>query len=172
VGLPVAIVPAALWHSKPSFAPKALHLLVIDCPAFGAGSAVSQRRIWMVGARAAGDLRLPAGVPGQNVSIRDLREHNFRQSRVSQKPLERGVFTLKAFEPLGPWPRPGLVSRLLRRPSSGRADGAFQWPAESKRYRRWKVCRTQGKQPISRGEYSLSRREQLGRQRLYPSVTI
>lgn len=36
-GAAVAIVPAALWHSKPLFAPKALHFLVIDCPAFFAG---------------------------------------------------------------------------------------------------------------------------------------
>jgi hypothetical protein len=53
-----------------------------------------------------------------------------------------------------------------------RAHSAFQWPVESKRYRRWKVCRTRDEQPISGGEYSLSRHEQLGRQRLYPSVTI
>jgi hypothetical protein len=36
-GATVAIVPAALWHSKPLFAPKALHFLVIDCPAFCTG---------------------------------------------------------------------------------------------------------------------------------------
>jgi hypothetical protein len=53
-----------------------------------------------------------------------------------------------------------------------RADTAFQWPVEPKHYRRWKVCRTRDEQPISGGEYSLSRHEQLGRQRLYPSVTI
>jgi hypothetical protein len=45
----------------------------------------------------------------QYVSIRDLRERNFLQFRISQKPLERGVFTLKAVEPLDPSPRPGLV---------------------------------------------------------------
>jgi hypothetical protein len=33
----VALVPAALCHSKPFFAPKALHFLVIDCPTFCAG---------------------------------------------------------------------------------------------------------------------------------------
>jgi hypothetical protein len=33
----------------------------------------------------------------------------FLQLRISQKPLERGVFTLKAFEPLDPSPRTGLV---------------------------------------------------------------
>jgi hypothetical protein len=33
----VAIVQAALWHSKPLFAPKALQFLVIDCPAFYTG---------------------------------------------------------------------------------------------------------------------------------------
>ena len=63
-------------------------------------------------------------------------------------------------------------TRQPGRPSSGRPHGAFQWPAEPKHYRRWKVCRTQGEQPISRGEYSPSGREQLVRQRLYPSVTI
>jgi len=36
-GAALAIVPAALWHSKPLFAPTALHFLVIDCPAFGTG---------------------------------------------------------------------------------------------------------------------------------------
>src|SRR3984957_10879313 len=108
--------------------------------------------------------------PGQDVSIRVLLERTFLQFHISQKPLERGVFTLEIFEPLDPSPRLGLVTRLLIRPSSGRTHGAFQWPTESKHYRRWKVCRTQGKQPISRGEYSPSRREQLVRQRLYPSV--
>jgi hypothetical protein len=36
-GAALAIVPAALWHSKPLFAPKALYFLVIDCPAFCTG---------------------------------------------------------------------------------------------------------------------------------------
>jgi hypothetical protein len=36
----MAFVPAALWHSKPFYAPKALHFLVIDCPAFCAGVAI------------------------------------------------------------------------------------------------------------------------------------
>jgi len=63
-------------------------------------------------------------------------------------------------------------TRQPRRQSSGRAHRALQWPVESKRYRRWKVCRTRDEQPISGGEYSLSRHEQFGRQRLYASVTI
>lgn len=36
-GAAVAFAPAALRHSKPFLAPKALHLFVIDCPAFRAG---------------------------------------------------------------------------------------------------------------------------------------
>jgi hypothetical protein len=40
----VAFVPAALWHSKPFFAPKALHFLVIDCPAFCAGAVMRAGR--------------------------------------------------------------------------------------------------------------------------------
>jgi hypothetical protein len=92
--------------------------------------------------------------------------------RISQKPLERGVFTLEVFEPLDSLSRPGLVTRQPRRQQSGRAHSAFQWPVESKHYRRWKVCRTRDEQPISGGEYSLSGHEQFDRQRLYSSVTI
>ncbi|OBI78024.1 hypothetical protein A9X01_27700 [Mycobacterium asiaticum] len=33
----MAFAATALRHAKPFFAPKALHLLVIDCPAFSAG---------------------------------------------------------------------------------------------------------------------------------------
>src|SRR4029079_607988 len=36
-GAAVAFAPPALRHPKPFLAPKALHLLVIDCPAFRAG---------------------------------------------------------------------------------------------------------------------------------------
>ena len=36
-GAALAIVLAALWHSKPLFAPKALQFLVIDCLAFCTG---------------------------------------------------------------------------------------------------------------------------------------
>jgi hypothetical protein len=36
---------------------------------------------------AAGDSRLPAGVPGLDVSIRDLRDRNFLQFRISQNRL-------------------------------------------------------------------------------------
>jgi hypothetical protein len=148
--------------------------------------------------RAAGDERLAAGVPGRDVSIRDLLERDFLQFRISQKPLERGVFTLEVFEPLDVLPpdrmaacparrtesicgesplrrssaRPGLVTRQPRRQSSGRAHTAFQWPVESKRYCRWKVCRTRDERPISGGEYSPSGHEQLGRQPRYSSVTI
>jgi hypothetical protein len=121
---------------------------------------------------AACDLRLPAGVPGLDVSIRDLRERNFLQFHISQKPLERGVFTLEVFEPLDSSPRQGLVTGQPRPQSSGRAHSTFQWPVEAKHYRRWKVCRTRDEQPISGGEYSLSGHEQFGRQRLYSSVTI
>ena len=116
--------------------------------------------------------RLAADVPGLDVSVRDLPKRGLLQFRISQKPLERGVFTLERFEPRDPPARPGSVTRQPRRQSSGRAHGALQWPVESKRYRRWKVCLTQDEQPISGGEYSLSRHEQFGRRRLYPSVTI
>jgi hypothetical protein len=112
------------------------------------------------------------GVLVDNWGDLDRPPVHFRQFRISQKRLERGVFTLEVFEPLDPSAQPGFVARQPRRQSSGPAHRAFQGQVESKRYRRWKVCRTQGKQPISRGEYSPSRREQLGRQRLYPSVTI
>jgi hypothetical protein len=46
----VAFVPAALWHSKPFFAPKALYFLVIDCPAFCAGVVIRGPKppSWMV----------------------------------------------------------------------------------------------------------------------------
>jgi hypothetical protein len=79
-------------------------------------------------------------------------------TRTSQKPLERGIFTLEVFEPLDVLPpdrmaacparrtestcgesplddrhhEPGLVTRQPRRQSSGRAHSAFQWPVESK----------------------------------------
>jgi hypothetical protein len=81
---------------------------------------------------AAGELGLPAGVPGLDVSIRDLRERNFLQFRISQKRLGRGVFTLEVFESLDSSPRQGLVTRQPRRRSNGRAHRAFQWPVESK----------------------------------------
>ena len=45
-------------------------------------------------------------------------------------------------------------------------------PVQSKHYRRLKVCRIRDERPISGGEYCPSSREQLGRQGLYPSVTI
>ena len=186
-GPAVAFVPAALWHSKPSFASKALHFLVIDCPAF----------CGRCDARAETPSRMVLGVVAQPGPQRRIRIVGV-QFRISQKPLERGVFTLEVVEPLdvlpGPTgspptaprtesscgesplrrssPRPGLVTRQPRCQQSGRAHSAFQSPVESKYYRRWKVCRTRDEQPISGGEYSLSGREQFGRQRLYPSVTI
>ena len=125
----MATVPTTLWHSKPLFAPKALHFLVIDCQpsarARGVGwlevaPVTQQANCSLTPARATGDLRPPAGVPGQNASIRDPRERNFLQFRMSQKPLERGVFTLTAVEPLDLSARPGLVTRQLRRPSRAR----------------------------------------------------
>jgi hypothetical protein len=81
--------------------------------------------------------------------------------RISEKPLARGVFTLEVFCYAG-----------AETATGGRFHSAFQWPVESKHYRRWKVCRTRGERPISGGEYSLSRHEQFDRQRLYSSVTI
>jgi hypothetical protein len=118
------------------------------------------------------DLRLPAGVPGLHVSLRDLHERNYLHFRISQKRFGRGVFTFQVAEPLDSSPRSGSVTRQPRRQLSGQAHSAFQWLVESKRYRRWKVCRTRDEQPISGGEYSLSGREQFVRQRLYPNVTI
>ena len=70
--------------------------------------------------------RLAADVPGLDVSVRDLRERGFLQFRISQKPLERGVFTLKPVEPRDPPARPGSVTREPKRQSSGRANGEFQ----------------------------------------------
>jgi hypothetical protein len=55
----VAIAPAALWHSKPLFAPKALHLLVIDCPALCTGVVIRgpKWRIRIVGLAVTGSWR-------------------------------------------------------------------------------------------------------------------
>ena len=182
----MAFVPAALWHSKPFYAPKALHFLVIDCPAFCA-------RVVM---RAQTSSRMVVGVVAQPGSQRRIRIAGV-QFRISQNPFARGAFTLEVVEPLDVlppdrmqpagaacrkylWrkpvrrfsPRPGLVTWQPRRQQSGRAHSAFQRPVESKYYRRWKVCRTRDEQPISGSEYSPSGCEQFGRQRLYPSVTI
>ena len=158
----MAFVPAALWHSKPFFAPKALYFLVIDCPAFCAGVVIRgpKRPSWMVHglvaqpgpqrririarggrdrfvalggsmvpgdaagelladpSRAAGDERLAAGVPGRDVSLRDLLERDFLQFRISQKPLERGVFTLEVFEPLDVLPPDRMAACPARRTES------------------------------------------------------
>jgi hypothetical protein len=133
-GPAVAFVPAALWHSKPFFASKALHFLVIDCPAF----------CGRCDARAETPSRLVLGVVAQPGPQRRIRIVGV-QFRISQKPLERGVFTLEVVEPLdvlpGPngspptarrtestcgesplrrsSPRPGLVTRQPRRQQSG-----------------------------------------------------
>jgi hypothetical protein len=58
-GAAVAIAPAALWHSKPLFAPKALHLLVIDCPALCTGVVIRgpKWRIRIVGLAVTGSWR-------------------------------------------------------------------------------------------------------------------
>jgi hypothetical protein len=90
----VAIVPAALWHSKPLFAPKTLHFLVIDCPAFCTGVVIPGPEMAQPGPQTSHPDR-GGSRDRQYVSIRDLRERNFLQFRISQKPLERGVFTLK-----------------------------------------------------------------------------
>ncbi len=39
-GTAVAFAAATPWYSKPFFAPKALHFLVLDCPAVSAGVAI------------------------------------------------------------------------------------------------------------------------------------
>ena len=46
----MAFAPSALRYSKPFLAPKALHLLVIDCPAFRAGVVIrgSEPTPWVV----------------------------------------------------------------------------------------------------------------------------
>jgi hypothetical protein len=77
---------ARLWHSKPLFAPKALHFLVIECPAFCTG--VVRR------------------APKWRSEDRNVAARNSFQFRISQKPLERGVFTLELFKPLDFSPRP------------------------------------------------------------------
>src|ERR1700743_3369050 len=71
---------------------------------------------------------------------RSLSAH-LLQVRISQKPLERGVFTLERFEPLDPSPRPGWVTQLSTWPSSGRpnrsitAGGRFVELRVNSRYR-------------------------------------
>jgi hypothetical protein len=41
------------------------------------------------------------GVPGLEVSLRDLLERDLLQLSISQQPLERGIFALELFEPFG-----------------------------------------------------------------------
>jgi hypothetical protein len=79
----VAFVPAALLHSTPFFASKALHFLVIDCRAFCAGVVIRGRSPVADG-------------PSRSGAARTARSHPDRgvQFRIGQKPLERGVFTL------------------------------------------------------------------------------
>ena len=120
----MAIVLAALWHSKPLFAPKALHFLVIDCPAFCTGVVIpgpkwrSQDRNVASGSRgsrdrlvALGDLMLPGDAAGELLADPQHAARNLRPPAsfgISQKPLERDVFTLEVFEPLDSSPRPGF----------------------------------------------------------------
>jgi hypothetical protein len=144
---------------RPSVARKALPLLVIDRPAF-----CMSVRIWPV-----------ADVPWRSSPPRSQRR--VRIERVAATGSGRwaagGAAKVRVAMP---------APRMFRTTAVGYAAAetaleglrlrTFRQPFESKHYRRWKICRTQGKQPISRGEYSPSRREQLGRQRLYPSVTI
>ena len=61
------------------------------------------------------DLRLPAGVPGLHDFISDLHERNFLHSRISQKRLGRGVFTIEVVAPRDSSPRSGSVTRQPRR---------------------------------------------------------
>jgi hypothetical protein len=144
---------------KPSVARKVLPLLVIDRPAFcmsvvmrpvadapwRSSAAGSQRHVRIARVAATGSgRRVAGGAPKVRVAMPAPRI--FRTTAVGYAAAETALEGLR-----------------LRR---------YRQPFDSKHYRRWKICRTQGKRPISRGEYSPSRREQLGRQRLYPSVTI
>jgi hypothetical protein len=104
----VAIVPAALWHSKPLFAPKTLHFLVIDCPAFCTGVVIPgpemaqpgpQRRIRTVGEAVTGNM-FPFAI---SVSA------TFSNSASAKNRLSVAFSRSRAFEPLDPSPRPGLV---------------------------------------------------------------
>jgi hypothetical protein len=74
--------------------------------------------------------------------------------------------------PNGSLPRAAYRKCLCRKPAPTIFSTAGFWPAESRHYSRWKVCRTQDEQPISGSEYSPSGYEQLGRQDSYSSVTI
>jgi peptidoglycan DL-endopeptidase RipA len=80
----------------------------------------------------------PAGVPGLEVSLRDLLERGLLQLGVREQPVERGVLALKIFEPRGviglqaaELVAPAVVGRL-RNPSS-RHNAATSLPSLSSR---------------------------------------
>jgi hypothetical protein len=140
------VAPAVPRPVQTLFAPKALHFLVFDCRADARALRYAIRDA-VPDCRSWTDVTQAGEPPGSD-----------------QKPLGRDDLT----------PRSSIrfSHAAAETAIELRLQTDFQRPAKSEDCRRGKVCRTQDEQPISGGEYWPSRYEQLGRQRLYLSVTI
>jgi hypothetical protein len=147
-GVAAASTPAALWHVEHFFAPKALAFLAIDVAVLAAPP-----RPFTTGVRPAVSPRSRRGL-GSGSPVPDDAAGELLQSRIGQKRLERGVFTLDvdkppgvvlpdhiAASPLRPIPKVLVAQarsdeRQHRQVSSTQSSGqgctAFRSPVESK----------------------------------------